>query len=122
MAGIGSVWLAAALSFGVPADKVIRIRRTRRGVDMIDLMHELAKREIMTILIEGGGTTHATAFKSGVVDKIMFFVAPKIIGGRDAVRDRSFNARRDLRQGRSTVWCRELYPLILRRIVRRCEI
>ncbi|MDX9972539.1 MAG: bifunctional diaminohydroxyphosphoribosylaminopyrimidine deaminase/5-amino-6-(5-phosphoribosylamino)uracil reductase RibD [FCB group bacterium] len=67
------------------ADQVIRIRKTKRGVDMIDLMHELAKREVMTILIEGGGTTHATAFKSGVVDKIMFFVAPKIIGGRDAV-------------------------------------
>jgi diaminohydroxyphosphoribosylaminopyrimidine deaminase/5-amino-6-(5-phosphoribosylamino)uracil reductase len=52
---------------------------------MIDLMHELAKREIMTVLIEGGGTTHATAFNAGVVDKVMFFIAPKIIGGRDAV-------------------------------------
>jgi diaminohydroxyphosphoribosylaminopyrimidine deaminase/5-amino-6-(5-phosphoribosylamino)uracil reductase len=67
------------------AAQVIRVRKTRRGVDMIDLMHELAKREIMTVLIEGGGTTHATAFNAGVVDKVMFFIAPKIIGGRDAV-------------------------------------
>lgn len=67
------------------ADQVIRVRKGRRGIDMIDLMHELAKRDIMTVLIEGGGTTHATAINAGVVDKILFFVAPKIVGGRDAV-------------------------------------
>ena len=37
------------------------------------------------MLIEGGGTTHASAFEAGIVDKVMFFVAPKVIGGRDAI-------------------------------------
>ena len=67
------------------AAEVLKIRRRKRGLDMIELMHELARREIMTVLIEGGGTTHATAFNAGIVDKVMFFVAPKIVGGRDAV-------------------------------------
>ncbi len=65
--------------------EVLKIRRGGRGVDMVELMHELGRRDIMSVLIEGGGTTHATAFEAGVVDKVMFFVAPKIVGGRDAV-------------------------------------
>lgn len=79
-------WVVAPESrdFGGVAE-VIKIRRTKRGLDMIELMHELARREVMTVLIEGGGTTHATAFNAGVVDKVMFFVAPKIVGGREAV-------------------------------------
>ena len=48
-------------------------------------MRELARRDVMTVLIEGGGTTLASAFESGIVDKVMFFVAPKIIGGKEAV-------------------------------------
>ena len=55
------------------------------GVDMAALMDELGSRGITSLLIEGGGTTHAAAFKVGIVDKVMFFVAPKILGGRDAV-------------------------------------
>jgi diaminohydroxyphosphoribosylaminopyrimidine deaminase/5-amino-6-(5-phosphoribosylamino)uracil reductase len=39
----------------------------------------------MSVLIEGGGTTLASAFEAGIVDKVMFFVAPKIVGGREAV-------------------------------------
>jgi diaminohydroxyphosphoribosylaminopyrimidine deaminase/5-amino-6-(5-phosphoribosylamino)uracil reductase len=68
------------------ATEVIKIRRRRNGgIDMHELMYELGRREIMSVLIEGGGTTHATAFEAGLVDKVMFFVAPKIVGGRDAV-------------------------------------
>jgi diaminohydroxyphosphoribosylaminopyrimidine deaminase/5-amino-6-(5-phosphoribosylamino)uracil reductase len=52
---------------------------------MVHLMHELAARDITSVLIEGGGTTLASAFEAGVVDKVMFFVAPKIVGGRDAI-------------------------------------
>lgn len=40
---------------------------------------------MVSVLIEGGGTTHASAFAAGIVDKVMFFIAPKIIGGRDAI-------------------------------------
>lgn len=67
------------------ADEVLHIPSGPGGVDMRRLMHELADREITSVLIEGGGTTLASAFEAGVVDKIMFFVAPKIAGGRDAI-------------------------------------
>ena len=65
--------------------EVLHIPEGPGGVDMLHLMRKLATREIASVLIEGGGTTHASAFEAGVVDKVMFFVAPKIVGGRDAV-------------------------------------
>lgn len=68
------------------ASEVIKIGRRHDGcIDMLELMYELARRQITSVLIEGGGTTHASAFRAGIVDKVMFFVAPKIVGGRDAV-------------------------------------
>ena len=67
------------------ADEVIHVADGPGGIDLAALMRELAARNVMSVLIEGGGTTHASAFAAGIVDKVMFFVAPKIIGGRDAV-------------------------------------
>ncbi len=53
-------------------------------VDIRALMRTLAEREITSVLIEGGGEVHASALASGVVDKVAWFVAPKLIGGREA--------------------------------------
>jgi len=67
------------------ADDVIIVPRSETGVDMTALMKVLGQRQITSVLIEGGGTTHASAFEAGIVDKCLFFVAPKIIGGKEAV-------------------------------------
>ena len=48
------------------------------------MMEILGKREITSVLIEGGGEVNASAVAAGVVDKVMCFVAPKLIGGRNA--------------------------------------
>lgn len=50
-------------------------------VDLNFLMTELGKRGIDSILLEGGGELNFSALKNGVVDKIISFIAPKIIGG-----------------------------------------
>lgn len=79
-------WVAVPLGQSFDgADEVIHVPDGPGGIDLSALMRELAAREVMSLLIEGGGTTHASAFAAGIVDKVMFFVAPKIIGGRDAV-------------------------------------
>jgi diaminohydroxyphosphoribosylaminopyrimidine deaminase/5-amino-6-(5-phosphoribosylamino)uracil reductase len=36
-------------------------------------------------LIEGGGDTAAGFLEKGLVDRVLFFIAPKIIGGKDAI-------------------------------------
>ncbi len=48
-------------------------------------MRELAKRGVTSILIEGGGRVNASALEMGLVDKVLFFIAPKIVGGEDAI-------------------------------------
>ena len=55
------------------------------AIDLKKLLKELAELEIAHLLIEGGGETAAGFIEKDLVDKIMFFIAPKIVGGRDAV-------------------------------------
>jgi len=45
------------------------------------LMQELGKEEITSLMIEGGSSLNSYALFSGIVDKILIFIAPKIIGG-----------------------------------------
>ena len=79
-------WVAVTEEHDYPqADEVLKLPSGPGGVDMLCLMQELGRREITSVLIEGGGTTLASAFEAGIVDKVMFFIAPKIIGGRRAV-------------------------------------
>ncbi len=48
------------------------------------LMKELAGREITSVLIEGGAEVHASALNAGIVDKVAWLIAPRIIGGKEA--------------------------------------
>lgn len=64
---------------------IVRTKEKSGRVDIRSLLKELAKREITSVLIEGGGETIASAFEAGVVDKVYFFMAPKVIGGREAL-------------------------------------
>jgi diaminohydroxyphosphoribosylaminopyrimidine deaminase/5-amino-6-(5-phosphoribosylamino)uracil reductase len=49
------------------------------------LLKELAELEIAHLLVEGGGETAASFLEEGLVDRVLFFIAPKIIGGKDAI-------------------------------------
>ena len=67
------------------ADAVIHVPSKDNALDMQAIMRALGEREITSLLIEGGGATLASAFEAGIVDKVMFFVAPKIVGGKEAI-------------------------------------
>ncbi|MBI3990526.1 MAG: bifunctional diaminohydroxyphosphoribosylaminopyrimidine deaminase/5-amino-6-(5-phosphoribosylamino)uracil reductase RibD [Candidatus Omnitrophica bacterium] len=54
-------------------------------VSLKKLLKFLAKKGIAHVLIEGGGEVIASALSEKVVDRIYFFIAPKIIGGRNSV-------------------------------------
>lgn len=64
---------------------VIICQQTNKRVDLKNLMQELAKRNIDSILLEGGGTLNYEALKHGIIDKVIAFIAPKIIGGKNAL-------------------------------------
>lgn len=77
-----------------PQNKIAKI--TQRGAEVIiapdynrhvnlkHLMQRLAERNISYVVIEGGAELGAAALHHGIVDKVLFFFAPKIIGGRNA--------------------------------------
>jgi diaminohydroxyphosphoribosylaminopyrimidine deaminase/5-amino-6-(5-phosphoribosylamino)uracil reductase len=61
--------------------RVLVINGDDKGhVDLKSLVKKLGGMEIISILIEGGSEVAASALKNGIVDKIIFFYAPKIIG------------------------------------------
>ena len=46
------------------------------------LLKKLGAWGVASVMLEGGSSLNSHALMSGVVDKVMFFVAPKIIGGQ----------------------------------------
>jgi diaminohydroxyphosphoribosylaminopyrimidine deaminase/5-amino-6-(5-phosphoribosylamino)uracil reductase len=54
-------------------------------IDLEQLMDRLGGLGITSLLIEGGGSVIASALKAGIVDKVIFFYAPKISGGDDGM-------------------------------------
>lgn len=60
-------------------------RKKRDGVDLKSLLAFLAGKEISHILVEGGGSVIAGFLKEGLADEMLFFISPRVIGGRNAV-------------------------------------
>lgn len=53
-------------------------------VDLPQLMGKLGRREIDSILLEGGGTLNWAALSAGIVQKVQAYLAPKLFGGYNA--------------------------------------
>ena len=53
-------------------------------VDLNHVLDLLGKRSITSVLVEGGGTLLASLFEQKLVDKVYAFIAPIIVGGREA--------------------------------------
>jgi len=67
------------------SDKSIKIiEYDNEKLDLKWLMEKLGKMEITSLLIEGGSSLNSHALEDGIVDKVMFFIAPRIIGGKDS--------------------------------------
>jgi len=66
--------------------RVMESRLDNAGrIDLNLLADKLGEMGITSLLIEGGGRVIASAFRAGIVDKVFFFYAPKILGGDDGV-------------------------------------
>ena len=64
--------------------KIIETEPKQGKVDLKKLIEKLSEEGIDSILIEGGGNINFSALEEGIVDKAIFYVAPKIIGGEKA--------------------------------------
>lgn len=77
-----------------PEDKITAMEE--RGVEVLcfqpengrvplrELMDELGRRSISSVLVEGGSTLNYSLLALGLVDKVHFFVAPLVFGGVQA--------------------------------------
>jgi diaminohydroxyphosphoribosylaminopyrimidine deaminase/5-amino-6-(5-phosphoribosylamino)uracil reductase len=54
------------------------------GRDLRSVLRELHTRSLRSVLVEGGAHVAGKFLDAGLVDKVSFFIAPIIIGGRDA--------------------------------------
>ncbi len=65
---------------------VLSVPSSKDGrIDLDALLCELGNREMMNILIEGGGELAGALFDADAVDELHVFIATKLVGGRDAV-------------------------------------
>ena len=64
--------------------EVVSVPAADGSVDLDGLMRHLGERQVTSVIVEGGGTLLGALFDKGLVDKVVAFVAPVILGGRQA--------------------------------------
>jgi diaminohydroxyphosphoribosylaminopyrimidine deaminase / 5-amino-6-(5-phosphoribosylamino)uracil reductase len=60
--------------------EVVRVASRRGHVDLNAVIRELGKRQILNVLLEAGAELNGAALEAGIVDKMILFYAPKIMG------------------------------------------
>lgn len=75
---------SSALGQGIDARRLEVVRDSANGRDLFEVLSELGRREVQSVLIEGGAGVAGKFLGAGLVDKVSFFLAPMIIGGRNA--------------------------------------
>lgn len=63
---------------------VLNTKEDNKKVDLKHLMTLLGEQQIDSILLEGGACLNYSALKSGIVNKVLVYIAPKIFGGEHA--------------------------------------
>ena len=79
-----SVTPGEAIAFAQAGAELLELPSAEGLVDLEKLLKALGEREITSVLVEGGGTLLGSLFDSGLVDKVIVFIAPIIIGGKKA--------------------------------------
>jgi diaminohydroxyphosphoribosylaminopyrimidine deaminase / 5-amino-6-(5-phosphoribosylamino)uracil reductase len=65
---------------------VIVVPSTKSQIDLRQLLKKLGAENVTSLLVEGGGKVNASFLLGGFAQRVAFFYAPKILGGRDARR------------------------------------
>jgi diaminohydroxyphosphoribosylaminopyrimidine deaminase/5-amino-6-(5-phosphoribosylamino)uracil reductase len=67
-----------------PADRRAALEaagvETVAAASLVDALRELARREVQSVLCEGGATLAGALLHDGLVDRVALFVAPRILG------------------------------------------
>lgn len=68
-------------------DRGVKVIRTGNGpkVDLTETMKHLAENGIESVLLEGGGQLNWSMIEASLVGKVVSFIAPKLLGGRESI-------------------------------------
>ena len=61
--------------------EILLLPETDGRVFLPDLWRELGRRNIQSLLLEGGRTLAAAALKAGLINRLQVYIAPKLVGG-----------------------------------------
>jgi diaminohydroxyphosphoribosylaminopyrimidine deaminase/5-amino-6-(5-phosphoribosylamino)uracil reductase len=64
--------------------EIVSVSEKNGHVNLKELMNILGERGIDSILLEGGAELNWSAIESGIVSKVLTYIAPKLIGGSKA--------------------------------------
>ena len=64
--------------------EIVELPAENYMIDLGELLAVLGKRQITSVLVEGGSQLFGLLFDRGLVDKVLVFVSPIIIGGESA--------------------------------------
>lgn len=65
--------------------EIVRVPGGATALDLPAVLGELGKREIASVLVEGGSRVHTSFIEAGLADKLVLALSPKLVGGRKAV-------------------------------------
>lgn len=75
-------------------DLALKAEFEKKGIQIVELegggrnisalLAELNRMDVQSVLVEGGGAVAGSFFDAGMIDKVSFFIAPKIIGGSES--------------------------------------
>jgi len=71
-------------AFAQAGAKILELPAAKGLVDLEGLLAALGEHEVTSVLVEGGGILFGSLFDRGLVDKVIAFIAPIIIGGAEA--------------------------------------
>lgn len=65
--------------------EVVKVSSKNNQVNLKDVIKDLGSKNISSIIVEGGGSINYSMIEENLVQKIVFIIAPKIIGGKESL-------------------------------------
>ena len=65
--------------------QLVSVPQAERGLDLHEVLRELARRDVVRLLVEGGPTLHGALLDAGLADQVAVFVAPRLLNDAGAL-------------------------------------
>jgi len=68
----------------IPGATIVEVDEKGGELDWLSVLQELGRRQVRNLLVEGGSAVAGSLLRSGLANRVRFYIAPMILGG-DAV-------------------------------------